>query len=926
MDGCNSTYIEVAKYIRAKSYGKKYLYSHIAETINKVIQFEEFLEKNGFLSLASDSFNSVFDQKFFENLTIACFLHDLGKFNPHYHKYLEKRTECHEEKNEIKKVLNFFKGYENLELEDHEAVSVIFSFIFLEDNLDNSRWNEKIRTAILLHHYNDFYSREIPHIATLFDRYPDLEKYLNFLLSKKGEIRKILEIIIESVKSEIQNKDKYRKILDKLKNNIGFERLEKLKERLVEKRSLSSIGNIYFFPRKDNDEFYKFLVFLGVLRRCDYSASAEVEMEKNVSLEKEVFNNLEEKIRKKIVEKTKEKNFYFWQEEVIKKFEDKKEENVILIAPTGSGKTEFALLWAKKIGKRKLIYTLPLRAALNDIFLRVTKEDKGDKYFEAKHVGLLHSTAFIEYMEFEKLYEEDIESLESLSRLFSFPIQLTTPDQVFLVCLKYYGCDKVLSIYPISLLVVDEIQSYTPEMAAILIKSLEIAKLLGSSILIMTATYPPYFKKFFEKQGIKEIDISEFKDKIKNYKLKRHKIKIIKNELFVKSEKSDKLKVDKSAFEEIKKIIEEKTERNNILIVVNTVGKAIELYKELEKLYKRENRRNVYLLHSRLVEKEKEKRIKEIKNRIEEKKEKGIILVATQVVEASVDIDFDILITEISPIDSQIQRWGRIYRNRDEEGDYEGEPNIYILVPEKIDESTSKYYDNVYDKDLIKKTIEVLEEKSKEEKVYDYDEERKLIDEVFERRISNNKTLKEYYEEKIEEILRELNYISVEKKSEAQEIFRKIAGLQVVVYELMKQEEDEENEKTYEEKVESKLGKIFGEVIEEKIKEIINGKRKGKEISWKDIIEDIKKKVQDDEIRNEIEKEKERLKEKLRKLLYLYSVNLPYFLLFERRVNVIPFKGFYILYDERIKNYCKEIREYGIDEYFESDIDSIVGE
>jgi len=79
-----------------------------------------------------------------------------------------------------------------------------------------------------------------------------------------------------------------------------------------------------------------------------------------------------------------------------------------------------------------------------------------------------------------------------------------------------------------------------------------------------------------------------------------------------------------------------------------------------------------------------------------------LILVATQIVEASVDVDFDILITEISPIDSQIQRWGRVWRNREE--DYKGEPNVYIFIEIEKDLGTKA----IYDKKSLLKTIGIL--------------------------------------------------------------------------------------------------------------------------------------------------------------------------------------------------------------------------
>ncbi len=61
------------------------------------------------------------------------------------------------------------------------------------------------------------------------------------------------------------------------------------------------------------------------------------------------------------------------------------EKSLIFIAPTGSGKTEFALLWAE-MNRRKLIYTLPLRVALNDLFSRFRNSKDG--YFKKEFVDI----------------------------------------------------------------------------------------------------------------------------------------------------------------------------------------------------------------------------------------------------------------------------------------------------------------------------------------------------------------------------------------------------------------------------------------------------------------------------------------------------------------------------------------------------------
>ena len=870
--------LEVGRILRAKSKKERNpsLKDHINETIKRAIELKKFVDENK----SSIDYNG-FNEEFFKNLVIACFLHDLGKINPTFQKKVFDEEERQYKDGEYTQIYSFFKDFNNVDLKDHEVVSVVVSSIFLE----NDDWAKKIRTAILLHHYNNFYVNEDRHIASIFNDYPDLGRYLDFLLSKREEIKELFMFFIEEAKKENSN-ELATKTLDELKNKINLDKIEMLKHNLKRGHSLSNILQLFEIPDREDESFYDFFVFLGALRRCDYSASGDVEIEKIVNVPRKVYGDLENEIDKKIGEKG-----YFWQKEILQKYDSK---NMVLVAPTGSGKTEFALLWAKNRGK-KLLYTLPLRVALNDLYWRFNRKEEG--YFEEEFLRVLHSTSFIEYLKENKSGESlDVETKEVSSELFASPLLLTTPDQVFLSCLKYYGFDKLINVYPMSAIVLDEIQTYNPEMAAIIIKTLEIVRKLNGNILVMTATLPPYFTEFLNKEnGFQVVDLENEsrKNKVKNYSLKRHKVFLIeeqsKKQLFIyrekkSQEKEEILEIDKEAIKEIEEKITE-NKNKNILIIVNNVGKAIELFKKIEENSSNLSvkKENLYLLHSRLLEKEKSNRINEIKEKLKNKNER-IVLIATQIVEASVDVDFDLLITEISPIDSQIQRWGRVYRNR--ENDYsESSPNIFIFTG--IDKGTSA----IYDKQVVEKTLKALKELNKET-VLDYEQERNLINEVF------DKTLKETYIQKIRENLEWLKYTSLEKRSEAQRIFRRIAGLQFVIPELMRKSENE-------------IEKAFGEVIEDTIK------RDENKLTWESIVEKVKEKVRKDEDKRNVNKFE------LKKILYLYSVNVPIFSFGDDfpHISRKEFKGFQILREDNINQELCDIEKYGINKIYNIDID-----
>jgi len=267
-----------------------------------------------------------------------------------------------------------------------------------------------------------------------------------------------------------------------------------------------------------------------------------------------------------------------------------------------------------------------------------------------------------------------------------------------------------------------------------------------------------------------------------------------------------------------------------------------------------------------------------------------IVVVSTQIVEASVNVDFDILINEISTIDSQVQRWGRIYRNRD--SDYKDEkPNIIIFS------KTDKFTNSIYDKDVVEKTNEVLKE-IKINAILDYSSERELIERVFEKEIDGKSLTKKYVEE-IEKNLEYLKFFTVEKKSQAQKLFRTLAGNMVVIPQIMELDETDN---------ESALRKSFAKIIKD---------TSNKE-TWEQIVDKIFQETG-------FKVDKEQMKWKLKQLLYDYSVNVPIYA-FEKYRNLFSkeFKGFHIIKENLDIKDSEVIKEKGIDSFFKDvDVDEL---
>lgn len=396
------------------------------------------------------------------------------------------------------------------------------------------------------------------------------------------------------------------------------------------------------------DDMYKdYCIMKGLLHRLDHCSSAWISVE----------DETKDEISKFVEEFMKKKNFEPNDLQQFSKANQNK--NVIVIGSTGMGKTEGALLWSNQ---DKTFFTLPLRISINAIYDRI-KETIG-----YEHVGLLHSTA-IDYLD-DKNEENELEKIEQARNLYE-KITTCTIDQIFPFVFKYRGYEKIYATLSYSKVVIDEIQAYSPEIVAVILKGLQMINNLNGKFMVMTATLPRIYKEKLEEMGIK-FEYDEFiKDTI------RHKIQLVD-----------------SGIEEDLEEIKENSKNKKVLIIVNTINKAIEIYQKL----KDEDVQNVNLLHSRFIQSDRSEKERNIKEFSKNRDESGI-WITTQIVEASLDIDFDILYTEMSTLDSLFQRLGRCYRSREY---CENLPNVKIYIK---DTSGVGY---IYDKEIYEKSIELL--------------------------------------------------------------------------------------------------------------------------------------------------------------------------------------------------------------------------
>lgn len=425
--------------------------------------------------------------------------------------------------------------------------------------------------------------------------------------------------------------------------NDAFEYINEHKQQIEESLSDLEHYKLSIKARKKiscmvND--LKAIKIKGYLHKCDYSASAGYVVEYPNNFLEESLTDFMEQLKK-------EKPDSDWNE--LQKFcMQNREENIIAVAETGMGKTEGGLQW---IGDNKGFFILPIRTAINAIYERVASTLLHEKDIDAR-VSILHSESLEYYNKRISVEEQenlDVIEYDKRGKQLSMPLSISTLDQLFDFVFKYQGFELKLTTLSYSKIVIDEIQMYGPDLLAYLVRGLEMINEMGGKIAIVTATLPPFVKKLLsENISFKYGEFIKDKNKI------RHNIKVI-------DRKIDSEDVINKYKENI-----ENNKGNKILVICNTIKKAQKIYMELKKSDL--NSEEIHILHSRYIRPDRDKKEKEIIEFGKTYRDDGEldirngIWISTSLVEASLDIDFDYLFTELQDINSLFQRLGRCNR------------------------------------------------------------------------------------------------------------------------------------------------------------------------------------------------------------------------------------------------------------------------
>ncbi|MBX3101010.1 MAG: CRISPR-associated helicase Cas3' [Bacteroidetes bacterium] len=342
---------------------------------------------------------------------------------------------------------------------------------------------------------------------------------------------------------------------------------------------------------------------------------------------------------------------------------DAPQPHTLVVAPTGAGKTDYLM----RRCQGRVFYVLPFQASINAMYQRMREA------IPDADIRVLHAAS--------RLVAKD-ETEADLQPFTGAALKVLTPHQLANVLFAGPGYEMLVQDLEGADVILDEVHTYSGITQSLV---LELVKLLAGPHLncrvhVGTATMPSaLYDQLLQSLGgtEKTLEVALTKEELDTYI--RHTV--------------HKLPDDESADCVILQALEA---NEKVLVVCNTVKRAQERYRSLMEMWPQPQR--CLLLHSRF--RRKDRKAQEGRLMEEFEKQPGpCLVVATQVVEVSLDISFDRMVTDAAPLDALVQRFGRVNRRRTTDNLNTLKP-VHILAPA---EKTLPY-----DSQQVKQSYELL--------------------------------------------------------------------------------------------------------------------------------------------------------------------------------------------------------------------------
>lgn len=591
--------------------------------------------------------------RFWERLFWGCFLHDFGKAASGFQERLRDN----------KTPNKWSEGQHR-----HEILSLAFvNGLFPQGHPDRF----PIICVIATHHKDLYHKNDERAIFRKYgyrNRGEDYLNRINFLMSQLSD--KIIADLWNWVEQYAMRWQNHLNLGDSLAVNIEINRLCSAESIISALDEMSDWVNRYEDGDIEFTEQHLAMLYRGTILASDHSASAGVGMFPDMRLTYETA-----------MKPLKGRNLHSHQTDMQKTPLG----HAIMIAPTGSGKTEAAILWATTQIEHKpasrLFYTLPYQASMNAMANRLSEKYFGMTFGDDLNdqVTIQHSRSTLKFYQDAMDNDEQKDAKKSSFRartiknraqLNFYPIQVFSPYQMLKAAYGLKGYEALLLDYTDALFIFDEIHAYDPKRLALVISYIGyLATYFRARFLIMTATLPPLIENALR-------DVLPAVTKIRADQTvfdqsKRHTVHFIEGDISA----------------QIEAIIAHYDKKESVLVVCNQVKTAQKLYDQFKQRgfsLLTETGGDVMLLHGRFNgadRRDKEALLMQCCGVDNRDNRRPVIVIATQVVEVSLNVDFDTLFTEPAPLEALLQRFGRVNRGRPEDKrPKDGVCPVYIMT------------------------------------------------------------------------------------------------------------------------------------------------------------------------------------------------------------------------------------------------------